>query len=352
MKQFDPAGRSAGTTRRRLRSTGAYLLLVGASLLLCACAGRERGPPSTPSAPSVKEFLGWIEGEWSNNEQVWQQGVDQKAGRPVADPVERVLTRVQRAEVPALGRQVLYVVERGDGVGLLRQRLYVLEADGELLRLTPYTVLDPVLAQQIQEDPSRAAGLTLEGVRTLPGCALLWRRMAASYQGRIDPATCRYLRDGREYRLDGEFELGADRLRWHERELDPSGGARLSWTRLVSRKLRYFDGWAVLHRKGPQAAPGDDDYMIVRPLRLHSEGQIIELKWEDGRPTGYAIELAQLTYQSSGIPILKLALIDQSSGKSFAYTWTNPEAKRIGINLRWIQAGFTEAEPAAATRAP
>lgn len=351
MKQTGETRRSGAASAWPRRSAGAYALL-GAVLLCSACAGRGPAAPSAASTASTAEFLGWIEGEWSNNEQVWQQGVDEKAGRPVADPVERILTQVVRVEAPGLGRHVLYARERGDGVGLLRQRLYVLEADGTALRLTPYVVREAAMAQRIEQDPTQAAALTMEDVHTLPGCASIWTRATASYRGRIEPSSCRYERDGREYRLEGEFELGTTMLRWQEREFDPSGGARWLWGRLVSRKLRYFDGWAVLHRKGPDAQPGDDDYLIVRPLRLHSEGQIVELKWEDGRPTGYALELAQLTYQSSGIPILKLALIEQSSGKSFAYTWTNPEAKRIGINLRWIQAGFTEAESAAAARTP
>jgi hypothetical protein len=75
-------------------------------------------------------------------------------------------------------------------------------------------------------------------------------------------------------------------------------------------------------------------------LQLHNEGQIVTLNFEDGSPSKLQIQLAQLTYQNTRAAILKLTLLDQSTGKTIAYTWSDPESNTIGMNLGWIQFGF------------
>lgn len=39
--------------------------------------------------------------------------------------------------------------------------------------------------------------------------------------------------------------------------------------------------------------------------------------------------------------MLKLDVVDEASRATLSYAWTAPLAKRIGINPRWVQAGFT-----------
>ena len=41
--------------------------------------------------------------------------------------------------------------------------------------------------------------------------------------------------------------------------------------------------------------------------------------------------------------MLKLSVVDDASGRTLAYAWTNPEATRIGINLGWVQVGLESA---------
>jgi len=55
----------------------------------------------------------------------------------------------------------------------------------------------------------------------------------------------------------------------------------------------------------------------------------------------YEAELAQLVYQNAKDAVLKLAIYEKENEAALAYSWANAEAERIGINLRWIQTGFT-----------
>jgi hypothetical protein len=81
------------------------------------------------------------------------------------------------------------------------------------------------------------------------------------------------------------------------------------------------------------------------PGLMHDEGQRWRLLDADGQPSGWSIELARLTYQETRTAVLKLGLIEDATGDTVAYSWANPEAERIGINLRWAQIGLTLKQP-------
>jgi len=108
-----------------------------------------------------------------------------------------------------------------------------------------------------------------------------------------------------------------------------------------NRKVRYFKGWAGLQKKLLDESAPEDEMIFFGGLRMHNEGQVVPLITKEGVDTGYSLQLAQLTYQNTQTSILKLGLIDKE-GYTFTYIWANPEATRIGINLRWMQVGMTQ----------
>ena len=106
-----------------------------------------------------------------------------------------------------------------------------------------------------------------------------------------------------------------------------------------SRRVRHYRGWVALRRSQLDADAGDDDYVFVREADWHDEGFLLPVL-DGGQPTGYAIELARLTYQNTRTSVLKLGVVDAATGETLSYAWAEPGAERIGINLRWIQAGL------------
>jgi hypothetical protein len=106
-----------------------------------------------------------------------------------------------------------------------------------------------------------------------------------------------------------------------------------------NRKVRYFEGWAAIKRGGKDAPADSKDWIGMRGILLHNEGDRVQVVDAEGKPVGYTIELARLTYQNTTTPILKLGVIDDASGKTVAYTWNEPDGRRLGINLGWFQAG-------------
>lgn len=109
--------------------------------------------------------------------------------------------------------------------------------------------------------------------------------------------------------------------------------------RTDAHRARGFGGWAAINGAGPQAKADSSDWHMNRDLRIDSEGGRTNLNFRDGQSSGYSLLLETITVQDGDLPLLKLSIVD-SAGQVIAYAWSDPDAKRIGINLGWIQVGL------------
>lgn len=134
------------------------------------------------------------------------------------------------------------------------------------------------------------------------------------------------------------FRLDGDKLR----VVTVADQARGADAATVSQRVRWFGGWDAINGAGPKAQPENNDWHLKRDLRLHSEGGRIALQWRDGAPSGYTLELARLTYRESNTEVLRLAVIEDATGKTLSYVWADPDARRIGLNLGWLQVGLEQ----------
>lgn len=106
---------------------------------------------------------------------------------------------------------------------------------------------------------------------------------------------------------------------------------------------RYFSGWIQY----PPKFNEPDELYSLRDLEIHDQGGYVELDIEG---VDYTAELTQLVY-AKRLRIMKLAIYDmplkdvEINSKAICYTWVNPEAKRIGINIRKVISGWTLIEP-------
>ncbi|RKR15195.1 hypothetical protein CLV91_1277 [Maribacter vaceletii] len=105
-------------------------------------------------------------------------------------------------------------------------------------------------------------------------------------------------------------------------------------------RVRKFSGWIEY--------PITEDNMHHQGnLEIHDQGGMAAL---DVDGVDYTVELTQLIYGKK-LEIMKLAIYDMPLDKvginstSISYTWVNPDAKRIGINLRKVISGWTLIEP-------
>ncbi len=336
--------------------------------LALGAAGSAAAQSTQPT--HAERLRDWLAGEWNNNEQVWQHRIDTAAAaapaasasapaRSSAPAPAHVHTRVLPVDVPALGPGVLWVaVARGDvrdpmlEAATLWQIGSAQAADGGAVRLRAWA-LRPAMpmaatAPDAPPDAERLRSLSQSELAHDSGCDLLLRFDAAAqaYVGGTEGARCaeRALRPGQL--LLREVTVRITENSWSLRQtLRDAAGALAPLPQPAeqrSRKVRFFEGWVWFRNAGPGAAADDKDTSFTAKFRLHNEGQRLVLLRKDGSESPWMLELAALTYQNTRRAILKLTLIERASGKSLSYTWANPEATTLGLNLGWFQAGLTQ----------
>ena len=287
----------------------------GAVAVLSAC-GASSGVDAAAPEP-VGAFVHVALGEYNNHEQVVEQA--RSPPEPGRWPHRHYRARVADAAETAgdtaaalwLTSQVGDASEAEDG---LRWRA--------LGVVTPHPSAPGAVRMVLRRDAGRTAELS--------GCELVWMPREGGYDGRAAAACAAFLPSAeRRFLLGRRHRLDAEGLRVGE---------------VLHRRVRYFTGWIAMRRAGlGPAADGDADWVFASGLRAHGEGQLVPLL-DGARPTGYAVQLERLTYRSRSqpsVPVLKLGIVEQSSGDTVAYSWTGPDADRIGLNLRWIQSGMS-----------
>jgi hypothetical protein len=309
-------------------------LRAGLPLLLAALCAACAAPQPVSLPAAVPRLADWWAGEWNNHEQSWQNKID--LAKPDAKPgatlqaVPHVHTVVAPVVAAALGPSTLYVQRSaGDdlksvqGQWLLRLKESV---SGDVV-MDVFALVDATRWVDAHQKPAAFTALRDSDWRALPECAATLRFNASTQAfaaSQARPASC-----------PAPWPSGLNASRWTSDEATTP-------TTLQSRKARYFQGWLWFRNGGPSAAADTKDTSFTARYLLHAEGQRMVVLHKDGTPSPYLLELAQLTYQNTSKPVLKLALLDRASGKTLSYVWANPEAQLIGLNLGWFQAGVTQ----------
>ncbi len=246
---------------------------------------------TTAAARTPTGLADLLVGEYNNNEQVWQQGQDGTA------PGARVHWRFGRLGDARIG------VSRAAGQSAPVEPAWLLTFDGETSSVATAGGVEQACAYRW--GPADTGGYTGVAVGNgdcpaeLPAIWHLTKDyLVASYVDGVDEVIHR------------------------------------------ARRVIHYTGWVALSRRHIDTAAATDDFILMRGLVLHNEGFVVSIT-DDGEPTGYAVELARLTYQRTHTAVLKLGIVDESTGETVNYGWAGPGAERIGVNLRWVQAGMT-----------
>jgi len=103
-----------------------------------------------------------------------------------------------------------------------------------------------------------------------------------------------------------------------------------------------YNGWAVIKKNVLDADAPEDEWVSMRGIVMTDDGK--KLRMMDGEnPTPYELELIVITYENTNTTVLKLALYEDGKDKAITYIWGEPNALRLGMNLRWMQVGLTKA---------
>ncbi len=293
----------------------------------------------------LQRFLTWFPGEYDNHEQVWQEEID-KAEHP-HEHLHHIFLPVK---APEIGDNSFFVQQYldADPEKIYRQRLYQFSIDKKenALRLDIYSFRDEPKYRDSHLDPERLLDIKPDELISRPGCEVYWKFQGDHFKGYMIDKACNFIseRSGKQIFITDDLKLTPNEIWIRDEAFDAEGQrvfGNLDRIHHKNRKVRYFTGWGGVKKAGPTADKDDDEWHFMRDIVIHDEGQTVPIMTEDGERSGYSLQLARLTYQNTRAPILKLGLIEDSSGYTVSYSWANLDASRIGINLRWAQLGVT-----------
>ena len=313
--------------------------LVAGLLSLPLLAGAL--PAAADLEADLELMLGWFEGRFDN---YWQ--AREEAEAEVEHPHGRVHSIFKRVDLPVVGENVFYVQQYSDGdpKKIYRQRLYsfVANEEKEAIELVIYAPPDTAAVVDAHLDPAKLAGLTLDDLRSYPGCEVYWQRQGTEFIGATEPDACRVVsqRSGRTLVISDDLKLTANEIWIQDRAVDDEGNYVYGHQGGVPHKLwraRSFGCWAAVPKDD-----GSDDWDSWRSIRVHDQGGRFEMVPEGSDEGRYSFELFQAVYRGENtVPILELAVREKGRERSIAYSWASPDSERIGINLRRVQVGCT-----------
>ncbi len=324
------------------------MFCVGVALWLATGLAAADEPAAMSVEDQLALFLEWFPGEYDNNEQVWQQRQD---GVPEEELHERIHHRFVPVSLPAVGEHVFFVTQAldDDPAQVYRQRIYSFDAQPEesAVRLRIYRMKDEARYREAWRDSSLFEKITLQDLSTQPGCEVYWRHNGQYFDGTMKAGACHFFstRYGKELYITDTLRLTDSEI-WIGDKARDADGNRVFGREAphVNRKVRRFSGWMGVRKSRVNPDYDGDDMFFVGGFTIHNEGGRQSILDDAGKPTGFGIELARLTYQQTRVPILKLGIIEEATGKTLSYTWASTDASRIGVNLRWFQAGLTAVE--------
>ena len=108
----------------------------------------------------------------------------------------------------------------------------------------------------------------------------------------------------------------------------------------------WYQGWMALKKHKVEPDADLSEWIFARIERMHNQGQRVPLVDESGNKTGYTLSLESLVYEETQVPVLKVGIIEDRTGYTLAYSWADPGSQRVGLNVRWFQAGLTRIDEA------
>lgn len=291
----------------------------------------------------MKLFSSWFEGRFDNYAQFYNEK-ENKAEHPH----EQIHSIFKRVDLPKIGKNVFYVQQylEGDETKVYRQRLYVFTPDKaeKALKLIIYNFDDEKKYRDSHLDSAKLSGLTTGNLTTVSGCEVFWKlnETKDKFAGYMKKDACKVAskRLGKTIIITDDLFLTKDEIWINDQAKDEQGNYVFGNKANIHHKLRrvrWFEGWTSILKTGETTMATKDfaaeEYDGKTKIVIHDQGGTVKIN------DTYSIQLAQLQHRS-GLLVMTFKLIENAGGKAIAYTWTNPEAARIGINLRWMQSGF------------
>ena len=107
---------------------------------------------------------------------------------------------------------------------------------------------------------------------------------------------------------------------------------------IIMRRARPFTCWVSVRRHADRAN-GEADWSFDRALPIHDQGGRVLVSPEGAPPVVIRMRNVVWPAPSTNRPSLVLYVHrPESPDRAESYSWADPDARMVGINLRWMQA--------------
>lgn len=286
-------------------------------------------------------MMEWFPGRYDNQEQVYFQkrlkvDEDLHHGR-----IHHIFAPVKLENFPG---RTFYIqqYQNDDPTDIYRQRIYSFTADHNenAIRLKIYIPKDPKALVDAHLDASKLKGLSPDDFRTLPGCDVFWRYENDFYHGFMKKDACQVesRRSNRTLIITDDLQLSETSIWIRDEAVDSDGNyvyGNKAGIHHKNNRARPFSCWV-----SPQKEDGS--YGFYPAQKTHDQGGRIWIEAQDGHPrVGLKIRNVDWPYGRNRPSLVLYAYKGDEEDKAVSYAWTDPEGKRIAINLRWMQASCT-----------
>lgn len=296
---------------------GRFLIAV-AALISPLSSALAQGQDSTPSERDILVIAALLPGHYNNANQSY---FDVRLKRPEAERHSFAEMMVSQVEADKLGAHVFTARQTtGDATAHL---LYTLSVDNEAraVRMKTY---------RLEKAPAKK--IKTRDAAYVEGCDLLWRQEAGQYRGALEGNSCSI--KGSPAGASYEMLLTPDAL-WHRGANKAPGYHALD-------RSREFECYIDV----PGVGGGRDiPYERLELGTIHDLGGEVWAETKDGMEIG--VNLFRVMWPMNnyvGIFARPSFVIyvktkdEDGKPKEVGYSFTSPDAERLGINLKWALA--------------
>lgn len=322
------------------RHTAAAIL--AAVLVTAGELAWPQGQDSTPAGRNLLILAELLPGLYDNANQHY---FDRRRGLPEEDRHVRISTTIRRVEAPAFGRHAFLWVNRVRAGETERAsyRIATLSADvgDDEVVMRHYLRMDGEIAA------GELAALTPADLRRTDGCDYYFRRRADHFRGAQREEACRFEWEGKEVYTDNAIELSASSLWFHDHKHLVGTGERItgvaSGEPFWLERARLFHCYADIPGVGGGRAIPFERY---DGITVHDKGGSHWFTTREEAPREIGILLQSVTWQvlnekggsfnRDSLVLYAMEKLADGSVREHGYAFTEPEATRIGYNLKWM----------------
>lgn len=301
------------------RSSAVAALMVGLALMAAPSSASAQGQDGLPAERHLQILAEMLPGRYDNANQAY---FDRRLKKPETAQHERSHISIRRVDAGSFGDNTfLATLSVGEGA----------DTSGLIFSLDVDRTIEAVRMRIFRLDTIPEKRFRRKGSVYLEGCDIIWREEAGQFRGRIETSDA-CVNDG-ETGLFEELLLSEDAL-WTNILSDGRGP-------VILERARQFSCYVDV----PGVGGGRDiPFKRYRIEDMHDKGGKAWITLEDGSEVSVTLQNIKWPMNNEKDIFTRHSFVmyigkkEDDESKEVGYTWTVPDAQRIGINLKWMLA--------------